>query len=642
MKKTFTLFLISVAFSVNAFAQLAVIPFRLPDVNGGIWYMRRSEDTDLIHKVEVIHDMTHSPNTVGYPGNEYYFGDIVIPDEVVYQGITYKVIGIGDGAFQNTKNLNSVTILANIEYIDQDAFSNTSNSYTSQLTSVTFPPTVTSFGNRAFLSCAKLTSITIPEGVTSIGRDCFSGCTKLKFYGSVLPSTLTFLGGHGVFMNCKELEQIVIPEGITSIEDETFSGCSKLTSVTLPSTLTLIGLQSFKDCTALPHITIPGKVNQIKAQAFQGCSGLTSVELAEGITSVYNTFAGCSSLKTVILPSTLKSIGDYAFQNTALKSIIIPDGVTSIGLSAFSFTPLTSVVLPETVTSIGTTAFYGCASLASVDVLATGTPTKLSIGEQAFMSCPSLRNFSLAVRDPDNVLTPECPWVSDCVFEADGYDINATLWVPCGFLSGSTTVVQAYENSEFFWTDFVNGIKPKDPCATVYTKSADIDGTSAVLNGKVDVAPSITGFEYKIYESSNSWTQVQAQGTNLSFSLKLNGLDPHIYVYKAYVVTGGQTIYGSEMLFTITGTTTGFDEYPTSAKRVSLYPNPATTFVNLHVEGADINKMTVMVTDMQGRVLTQLKGKDATAIDIGNYSKGLYLVRIFGENFEQIEKLIVK
>ena len=81
-----------------------------------------------------------------------YYGDIVIPAEVTYEGITYQVIGLMDCAFKNSNSvyngkpaLRSVTIEAPITEIPYKCFQ------FSDVEEVYLPPTITSFGNWSFI-----------------------------------------------------------------------------------------------------------------------------------------------------------------------------------------------------------------------------------------------------------------------------------------------------------------------------------------------------------------------------------------------------------------------------------------------------------------------------------------------------------
>ena len=100
-----------------------------------------------------------------------YSGEVIIPDEVLYQDETYPVTSIGDKAFQFCSDLTSVTIPNSVTIIKDGAFFSCSS-----LTSITIPNSVTSIGSYAFSGCSGLTSITIPNSVTEIGGDAFKDC----------------------------------------------------------------------------------------------------------------------------------------------------------------------------------------------------------------------------------------------------------------------------------------------------------------------------------------------------------------------------------------------------------------------------------------------------------------------------------
>ena len=77
-----------------------------------------------------------------------YHGDIVIPANVTYNGVKYKIMGIEEGAFSNCVSVSSVTIANGI----------------------------TTIGPAAFQRCAEMTSIVIPNSITSIGANAFENC----------------------------------------------------------------------------------------------------------------------------------------------------------------------------------------------------------------------------------------------------------------------------------------------------------------------------------------------------------------------------------------------------------------------------------------------------------------------------------
>ena len=146
-----------------------------------------------------------------------YSGDIVIPETVTYNNITYKVTSLEKSCFQDC----------------------------SSLTSINLPSGITSLGAYCFQGCGSLTSINLPSSITSIGESCFSFCRSLTNIN--LPSIITSLG-HYCFSSCSSLTSINLPSSITSLGNGCFSNCSSLTSINLPSSITSLGHTCFSDC----------------------------------------------------------------------------------------------------------------------------------------------------------------------------------------------------------------------------------------------------------------------------------------------------------------------------------------------------------------------------------------------------------
>ena len=150
--------------------------------------------------------------------------------------------------------------------------------------------------------------------------------------------------------------------GYTSIDSNAFLFKNQITSVTIGTSVTSIGVQAFR-ATGLTSITIPDSVTSIGNYAFYNCSALTSVVIPSIVTSIGDgVFAYCSALTSVVIPSIVTSIGDEAFYNCfSLTSVTIGSSVTSIGVEAFRAAGLTSIVIPASVTTISNIAFTGSA-----------------------------------------------------------------------------------------------------------------------------------------------------------------------------------------------------------------------------------------------------------------------------------------
>lgn len=146
---------------------------------------------------------------------EKYSGDIVVPEKVkASDGVEYPVTAFGDNAFDNCRELNSITI----------------------------PSSVTSLGKGCFSSCWGLTTITIPSSITSLSENCFMNCIRLKSIS--LPSSLTSFGS-GCFWWCSGLTNITIPSSVTSLSYSCFKGCSSLTSIIIPSSVKTVSSECF-------------------------------------------------------------------------------------------------------------------------------------------------------------------------------------------------------------------------------------------------------------------------------------------------------------------------------------------------------------------------------------------------------------
>jgi hypothetical protein len=115
------------------------------------------------------------------------------------------------------------------------------------------------------------------------------------------------------------LTSITIPNSVTSIGLSAFMDCISLTSVTIGNSVTSIGNYAFLACYSLTSITIPNSVNSIGSNAFSYCYDLTTAIIGTGLTTIGSqAFGYCNNLSTVFCyVARSVFIGSYAFYNTA-------------------------------------------------------------------------------------------------------------------------------------------------------------------------------------------------------------------------------------------------------------------------------------------------------------------------------------
>lgn len=250
-----------------------------------------------------------------------------------------------------------------------------------------------------FIIPAEVISDSKTYTVTAIANRAFSG---LPMRSVTMPNTVTSIG-IAAFLNCPDLGYVNIPKSVTSIGDNAFRGCESLQGLDVDSENSYFaavdGILYDKSVSTLlqcpagkSSVIIPNSVTSIKGSAFADCYRLTSVTISGSVASIGNyAFYNCKLLSSLNIPDSVESIGESAFYNcTGLTSLTIPVSVTSIERSAFRrCSALTSLIIPDSVTSIGGNAFEHCTGLASLII-----PNSVTfIGDGAFMYCTGLTSL---------------------------------------------------------------------------------------------------------------------------------------------------------------------------------------------------------------------------------------------------------
>lgn len=149
-------------------------------------------------------------------------------------GGSSKFTELVDGSITSVEE----TDLADVETIKSYAFGGCQN-----LASVKIPSNVKTIGDGAFEACANLQTLSLAEGIEKIGATAFAGINA----PINLPSTLTEVG-NSAFAGNQALTSIIIPSGLTVLSADMFAFCQNLTDVTmLATTPPIVGVDAFPE-----------------------------------------------------------------------------------------------------------------------------------------------------------------------------------------------------------------------------------------------------------------------------------------------------------------------------------------------------------------------------------------------------------
>lgn len=445
--------------------------------------------------------------------NKEYNGDVVIPSAITYDGKTYAVALIGEGAFAEYKG-----------------------EYGYDLRSVVIPNSVVAIAYEAFVESSTLERVEIPNSVTFIGENAFGDCESLSSIH--LPDNLTEIAAK-TFKYCTSLTEIEIPAGVESIGKRAFGNCDNLTTIIshiaepFDIDINAFGIyDSNRNWIANPNTTlyIPWGTKALyeAANGWKEFARIVEPKLSSGDSFVASIIVNDESADatfvvadsdnnyvcvgngepssidewtegSIVIPHTVvgsdgieyqvKGLSDMAFFGCyAINSITMPEGITNIGNTAFyQCTELTSVSLPESLQSIGEEAFLFCENLPEVIIPQNVT----SIGLSAFYGCDNLTEVTVAWTEPIAI-------DEECFSNA----ANATLYVPAG--------TKAAYKAATGWKNFGRIVEMGEESEedtdisqmdnVIYIEPVEVrTGTETILSFKMKNTASIRSFGFDLY-----------------------------------------------------------------------------------------------------------------------------------------------
>ena len=230
--------------------------------------------------------------------------------------------------------------------------------------------------------------------VTGIGGSAFRGSSVTNV---TIPSSVTNIGLFA-FLRCATLTAIVVEtnnpayssaEGVLFDKNQTALICcpgGKVGSYTIPDSVTSIWTEAFDSCISLTNVTLGASVASVPLAtglAFYNCTALSAI-------TVHPSNSTYSSVEGVLFNKNATTLVLYPLGKPG--SYTIPNGVTNIGYFAFYVcNNLTGITIPTSVTQIDSGAFNHCRSLTNVTIPSSVT----TIADSAFRNCSSLTNVTI-------------------------------------------------------------------------------------------------------------------------------------------------------------------------------------------------------------------------------------------------------
>ena len=160
---------------------------------------------------------------------------------------------------------------------------------------------------------------------------------EMSFLGSQYSSFLCNDNSSGdinkVYSNA--VQKIEIGDsGSGEIGDYAFYTCGSLSNISIPTSVSYIGIDAFRYCYSLYSVIIPQAIKTLKVRGYQFCAcySMSCISIPFGITDIGSyAFNACYSLSTLSIPSSVKNIYDNSVNSCrSLSSISISSISTEI------------------------------------------------------------------------------------------------------------------------------------------------------------------------------------------------------------------------------------------------------------------------------------------------------------------------
>lgn len=170
---------------------------------------------------------------------------------------------------------------------------------------------------------------------------------RSEIEGVEIGANVTYIGS-GAFSYLTALTYVSIPSTVSEIGMYSFANCINLTSVSVHSQY--INQCAFQSCRSLTTIDLNG-VKTISWRAFGACNALTSVDISDSVSEIWQPFYNCMSIESVnvsennsyfasvdgVLYDKDLTVLYYYPANKSGSSYTIPDSITRVSSYAFAY-----------------------------------------------------------------------------------------------------------------------------------------------------------------------------------------------------------------------------------------------------------------------------------------------------------------
>lgn len=292
--------------------------------------------------------LSEENKTVSVQTNDINLVNVVIPETVTHEGVTYTVTETPARGFEKMKSLLTVDIPKTIVKFGQHTFNECSNLEKTIIHDVNAWVQIdfsnTSLANPAYksenlyLGDKLLEDVVITVPIKQINPLTFYFVRTIKKV--VLPSTVETIGKWG-FYKCG-VEEINLPQALTTSLEYAFQ-YSGLKRLEMPDNYINLKSSTFLECLNLEYVKIAKNMKTLPLFSFNKCNNLKEVEFNEGLETIKKGAFIATSLKTVNLPKSLIKIENQAFvEDMYIEEVNIGPNVNFIGYMAFYISPSTA------------------------------------------------------------------------------------------------------------------------------------------------------------------------------------------------------------------------------------------------------------------------------------------------------------